>query len=264
MDKVERQRRHFDSVSTTYFESRQHPNHLLLKTLMWERFLSGRPFLEAPELRVLEAMCGFAEGKQILEQHLRSRVRYSGFDYSGALVRRAKEALPELDIAEGNVLEFDAGVHEGEYDLIILIGGLHHVYERAGEALRRLSPALRAGGHFISYEPTHDSPGVRWIRESIYESNEIFDEETERGFALSELNGLFAAAGFELADQMYPGLLSYVLFYNPDAFPLLNRGGPAWVRAAFGIDRPFLRSWLGRKLSFATLSLWRKPEAGAP
>lgn len=261
VDKVERQRLHFDGVSTTYFERRQHPNHLLLKELMWERFLRGKRFLELAELRVLEPMCGFAEGKQILEKHFEHPIRYAGFDYSGPLVKRAKGIDPALDIVEGNILEFEAGESEGEYDLMILIGGLHHVYERAGEALKRLSPALRAGGYFISYEPTHDWWGVRWVRDSVYRNNEIFDEETERGFALSELNDLFAQAGFELADQMYPGLLSYILFYNPDAFPLLNRGGPGLVRAAFALDAPFFRSWPGRKLSFATLSLWQKPEA---
>lgn len=260
VDKVEHQRAHFESVSATYFESRQHPNHLLLKQLMWGLFLSGRHFLELPGLRVLEPMCGFAEGKRILEQHLDHPIRYSGFDYSRALVSRARELEPDLDIVEGNVLAFEPGEQQAAYDLLILIGGLHHVYEQAGEALKRLCPALRSGGHFISYEPTHDWRGVRWVRDSIYRSNDIFDEESERGFALSELNGLFAAAGFELVDQMYPGLLSYVLFYNPDAFPLLNRGGPSLVRAAFALDRPFLRSWPGRKLSFATLSLWRKPE----
>ena len=88
---------------------------------------------------------------------------------------------------------------------------------------------------------------MRWVRDSVYRRNEIFDAETERGFALSRLNELFTANGFELTDQMYPGLLSYVLFYNPDAFPRLNRGGPSLVRATFVLDSPFLKSWLGRR-----------------
>jgi SAM-dependent methyltransferase len=262
VDKIEHQRAHFDRVSAIYYESRQHPNHLLLKELMWNLFFADKRFLEAPELRVLEPMCGFAEGKQILEQHLCSKLRYSGFDYSAPLVERAKQLDAGLDIVEGNVLEFEAGEREGEYDLLILIGGLHHVYDDAQTALSRLSPALRPGGHFISYEPTHDWWAVRWVRDSVYQRNVIFDEQTEQGFALPELDRLFREAGFELVDQIYPGLLSYVLFYNPDAFPLLNRGGPGLVRASFVLDRPFLRSWLGRKLSFATLSLWRKPESG--
>jgi hypothetical protein len=58
---------------------------------------------------------------------------------------------------------------------------------------------------------------------------------------------------------MYPGLAAYVLYYNPDAFPALNFGGPETVRRLFALERPFLRSAAARTLSFATLSLWRKP-----
>ena len=51
-----------------------------------------------------------------------------------------------------------------------------------------------------------------------------------------------------------------MLYYNPDAFGWLNRGGAGLVRACFLMDRPFMRGHIGRKLSFATLSLWRKLE----
>jgi SAM-dependent methyltransferase len=259
MDKVERQREHFERISRTYHESRGHANHLLLKRLMWDAFFHGKDFLRRPGMRVLEPMCGFVEGKSVVERHLTDRFAYSGFDYSQPLIDLVKESQPDLDVVKANVLEFesDAGA---KADLIILIGGLHHVYEHAGEALRRVSSALRPGGHFVSFEPTHNLSAVRWIREAIYARNDIFDEESEQGFALAELDGLFRIAGFELVDQMYPGLLSYVLYYNPDAFAWLNRGGAWLVRTAFALDRPFLRGPIGRRLSFATLSLWQKRE----
>jgi len=58
---------------------------------------------------------------------------------------------------------------------------------------------------------------------------------------------------------MYPGLLAYVLYYNPDAFPGLDRGGSAGVRLAWTLDRPLIGTALGRLLSFCTLSLWERP-----
>ena len=58
----------------------------------------------------------------------------------------------------------------------------------------------------------------------------------------------------------WPGLASYVLYYNPDAFPSLNLGGERAVRTAFALDRPFFRTPIGRFFSFATLSLWRRPD----
>ncbi len=257
MDKVERQREHFERISGTYHESRRDPGHQLLKRLMWDAFLGDKQALKRPGLRVLEPMCGSGEGRDVVARHLTERFEYAGFDYSQPLVDRARGA--GLDVVKANVLDYASGPGDPKADLVILVGGLHHVYERAGEAVARLATGLAPGGHFLSFEPTHDFAPVRWVREAVYARNDLFDDESERGFALEELDALFTGAGLEPVDRMYPGLLSYVLYYNPDAFPWLNRGGTGGVRACFALDRPFLRSRIGRKLSFATLSLWRKP-----
>jgi hypothetical protein len=133
------------------------------------------------------------------------------------------------------------------------------VYARAADVLRRLAGALRPGGHLVNLEPTHDNPVFRRVRERVYRRNALFDAQTERGFALRELNALFRGAGLERVDQLYPGLLAYVLYYNPDAFPALDRGGPALVRAIFRMEAPLYRTALARRLSFATLTVLRRP-----
>ena len=105
-------------------------------------------------------------------------------------------------------------------------------------------------------EPTHDNFVFRKIRERIYNKNSLFDQETEQAFELKKLNSLFIDNGFKIKDQIYPGLLSYVLFYNPDAFPLLNIGKKGLVKFLFRLDSIFFRNYLGRKFSFATLSMF--------
>jgi hypothetical protein len=121
-----------------------------------------------------------------------------------------------------------------------------------------LTSALRRGGYFINLEPTNGNSIARMVRERIYERNSLFDEKTERAFDVDTLFSFFQNAGLSLSKVMYPGLLSYVLYYNPDAFPSLNLGGERCVRAAFAADRLFFRTALGRILSFATLTAWRK------
>ncbi len=79
---VERQRDHFNKIAATYHRARRDENHLLLKELMWREFFARWPTPTQGGLKVLEAMCGFAEGKQIIEEGLGCRVEYSGFDYS--------------------------------------------------------------------------------------------------------------------------------------------------------------------------------------
>lgn len=254
--RVERQQAHFDSVADGYFAARRHANHLLLKALMWRDFLGGKIEMKRDGLRVLEAMCGFGDGKDLVETALGIAVEYAGFDYSNSVVATMRATRPALNIWQADVTQYEASE---TYDLVVLLGGLHHVHHAAAEAVERVSRAVKPGGYLVNLEPTNGNPLFRMVRERIYRRNTLFDAETERAFAVEELFGLFDAAGLRRVDAVWPGLLSYVLYYNPDAFPGLNCGGSRAVKAAYALDRPFFRTRLGRALSFATLSLWQRP-----
>lgn len=255
MDKIEQQREHFENISEKYYKSRQLESHLLLKDLLWDFFLKDKGYLKKDNLLVLEPMCGYGEGKDILEKHLGVRVKYSGFDYSRTLVEKIKKDNPKADVVEMDVTKFTPSK---KYDLIIIIGGLHHVPFHVDAVLGKLYKSLNKNGCFIYFEPTHNNLLFRKIRERIYKKNEFFDNDTEQAFELKKINELFEKHRFKMKDQMYPGLLSYVLFYNPDAFPLLSRGGLWMVKALFSFDKLFFRNFVGRKLSFATLSMFQK------
>ena len=255
-ESVEQQRTHFNEISDKYFTARQSPNHLHLKMLIWKHFFQRNHFLAAEVARVLEPMCGMAEGYSILKSNLKTDFNYLGFDYSENMVSLAKTANPSLDIIWNDVTKFS---HSGEsFDLILLIGGLHHVYSRTDEVLVNLRHALREGGYFLSFEPTHDNFMARGTRQRIYQNNPLFDDDTEQGFEYRDLQSHFRNAGFIKIDEVYPGLLSYILYYNPDAFPALNIGGLHLVSSIFSFDKLFWANSIGRKMSFATISLWKK------
>ena len=254
--KVQRQREHFDRISETYRRSRKHENHLTLKTLMWRDFLQDKAYLKGRRLRVLEPMCGFADGKAILEQHLGVEIDYVGFDFSDQVVAKLSESDPRLHVFHADITRFRPPPED--FDLIILLGGLHHVPDYAQAVVENMAAGLRPGGTFINLEPTHGNPVFRAIREGIYRRNEIFDEATERGFRYRELMEMFERVPLTLVDRSFPGFLSYVLYYNPDAFPRINLGGPKMVRTTFAFDKLFMRGSLGSFLSFATLTMWRK------
>ena len=256
-DKVERQREHFDNIAHRYYVARRHENHLLLKRLIWNDFFSDKDFLKVPGLHVLEAMCGYADGKAILEENLGVAIRYSGFDYSGSVIERLNSLKPDLHVFQQDITTFSS---TDSYDAILLIGGLHHVPDAASAAVKTLAASLRSGGYFINLEPTNGNWLFGKIRERIYRGNELFDQQTERAFDVDELFSMFRNAGLGLVDATYPGLLSYVLYCNPDAFPALNVGGTRLVRLLYYLERPILRLSIARLLSFATLTLWRKPQ----
>ena len=163
---------------------------------------------------------------------------------------------PDIAVTRQDVTRFEV---DAEYDVVVLLGGLHHVPHEASRVVGRLARALKPGGYFISLEPTDGNPVFTSLRRWIYRRNRLFDEETERSFGLSEYYGMFKQAGLYHIDSFQPGLLAYVLYYNPDAFPWLNIGGPGLVRAIWALERPFRRSAIGRALSFATLGLWQRP-----
>lgn len=250
---------HFNSIADKYHDARQGSNHLYLKRLIWSQFFRrARPLLDRP-LDVLEPMCGFGDGLDLLREHLGpDAVRsYSGFDYSDRVIETLKADRPELNVWCADATKFSP--EPDSADLVILLGGLHHVPNHAEQVIKALAGAVRPGGAFINLEPTFGNPLTRVVREGIYRRNSLFDEQTERSFAVSDLFAMFERAGFQRTQAMFPGLLAYVMFYNPDAFPLLNVGGRAGVKLAWMLDRPWLRGFVGRTLSFASLTLWQKP-----
>lgn len=253
---IEQQKEHFNSIADVYLKARSNNNHKLIKRLMWKQCLNGISLDKNKKYRVLEAMCGYAEGEYIVQEYLGVEVDYQGFDYSDVVIENLIAAKPGIDVRKEDVTSFKPD--EGVYDIVILIGGLHHVPSHAGEVVKNLTLGLKEGGLFISFEPTYSNQINHWVRKKIYKSNDLFDEETERDFSVIELKGIFEAASMSPLCVNYPGLVSYVLFYNPDAFPFLNVGGEWLVKATFFIDRFLYRSRLGGWLSFATLSVWVK------
>jgi hypothetical protein len=256
LNDIERQAAHFESIAGNYYASRSNAAHLAFKDVLWRKFFDrNAPVFSGCKRKVLEPMCGYGEGRKIIDTHLGGLFSYTGFDISVEMVKKAQQNHPADHIFHQDVTTYEP--HE-EYEILVIIGGLHHVYRHTDHVLKILSKSTACGGLFISFEPTHNNLVIGKIRQHIYNRNSFFDNETEQGFELEALNSSFVSAGFTLVDQMYPGLLAYVLYYNPDAFPRLMKGGPGFARF-FSTAESFLwKSCVAKRLSFATLSLWRK------
>ena len=254
---LERQRGHFNSIADRYHEARQGQNHLYLKQRMWRDVFAGFDDFRGRHIDVLEPMCGFCDGFDIVSSHLTTNFSYKGFDYSDSVVETVRRERPGIDVSQADATRYRPP--ENAFDLIVIIGGLHHTPLDAARIVTNLAPALRSGGIFVNFEPTHGNPIFKKVRDRIYRDNSLFDEQTERAFPVSGLVDMFEQTGLKLRKILYPGLLSYVLYYNPDAFPFLNVGGRGLVDATYSLDKLFYRNDIGRTLSFATLSIWRKP-----
>ncbi len=253
---IEKQREHFESIADSYIKSRKNTKHLTLKEIIWKEALSKiKIYDDSKAFKILEPMCGSCEGKTIIQNMLGISIDYTGFDYSETMIEESKKIYPEDKIFVQDVTKFAL---DEVFDIIILIGGLHHVPSYSESVVRNMYTCLRDGGYFISVEPTNNNFIIALIRRIIYRRNKLFDQDTERDFTLKELNSMFEDVGFKLEDQMYPGLLSYILWYNPDAFPLLNIGKENFVRAITNIEKIIWRTKFAKLFTFATWSIWKK------
>ncbi|MGU3231341.1 class I SAM-dependent methyltransferase [Vibrio cholerae] len=254
---LEKQRQHFNSIAKQYLKGKSDSRFLKLQSLIWGLVLKSLPKgLYGREISVLEPMCGYTEGLKILS-NTNLNIKYSGFDYSEEIVSYLKLTEPSLNVYHGDVTTFSS---QEKYDLVILIGGLHHVPNHAGNVVENLASALNPGGIFINFEPTHGNLLNKMIRSKIYKRNKIFDDCTERDFSVSELESFFENAGLDNQMKIYPGLLAYILYYNPYAFPSLNKGSVKFVEFIFNCEKFLYTSAMGRFFSFSTLSVWRKPD----
>jgi SAM-dependent methyltransferase len=251
MEDIERQKEHFNKIADLYYSSRQDKKHLLVKKAIWD---SVNIEIEKNAL-VLEAMCGYCDAIEILTMKASQFFNYDGFDYSDVMVRIAKERYPGAHIWGQDIVQFDSNK---KYDFIFVIGGLHHVYKYVDRAIANLINALDEEGRIIIFEPTHNNVIFRKARELIYKHNKLFDAENEKGFSTKEINDLFESKNLLPEQQIFPGLLAYILWYNPDAFPLLNIGGDAFCRLLLALEKPLWRSKLARFFSFATLTVYKK------
>lgn len=251
-DIVERQKVHFEGVSKDYFDATQNPICLLYNTLLWKHFLLKHPYILPENGKVLEPMCGHGVARDHLLQHLHDRFQYTGFDYSQPLVDIAQHRMPNANVYLQDITTYSP---TERYDLLFLAGGLHHVYAQTRDVLERLRQAIVPGGYMISYEPTYDNALYGMLGRSIYKNNAKFDEMSEQRYALRDLNQHFNAAGYKVVDQIYPGLLAYVIAMSAFCFPKLCVGSPEMIQRLFSMETPLYQQWAGKKLSFSTLTL---------
>lgn len=256
MNDIIQQREHFEKIADTYFQLRNDAKHLFLKKQIWGKFFPNVPLPLHDHIHVLEAMCGYAEFYEILREHSNKKFLFDAFDFSEKMVAFAKKRNPQINIWMQDITTFAPG--KGTYDIICIIGGLHHIYQHIDTVLKNISTSLSKNGIFINFEPTHNNPLFSTIRKIIYKKNSFFDAETERGFSTTELNKKVQYYDLRLVHQIYPGLLAYILWYNPDAFPILNKGSLSFAKKLICAESKIWNTRVARFLSFATLSCYCK------
>ncbi|MDA8239464.1 MAG: glycosyltransferase [Nitrospiraceae bacterium] len=155
--------------------------------------------------RVLEIGCaGGATGQRLKQE--RQVDFYAGVEVSEQAALLARQYLDKVivaDIESADLLEH--GLEYGEFDLIIALDVLEHLYN-PWDVLAGLRRFLRPGGHVIASVPNVQNITVvnSLIQGSWkYESAGILDATHLRFFTRSEIESLFLGAGLSLLKTEY-------------------------------------------------------------
>jgi ubiquinone/menaquinone biosynthesis C-methylase UbiE len=207
-----RQREHFERVASTYVECLDLP-HVQEYMAFQDRLLLER--IRRPVGTAVELCCGRGEALRLPGLGAERAV---GVDVSEGILAMGRRTLtdPTALFVQGDALH--APLADGCADSVFMLGGIHHVPDRAGlfAEVRRL---LRPGGWFYWREPLDDFLPWRLARRVIYRLSPALDEETEAPLRYGEMAPQIAAAGLELVDWRTTGFLAWCVMANADVLP---------------------------------------------
>jgi SAM-dependent methyltransferase len=228
-----RQQHHYDQLAPLYLENLAYPHTEAYAAQLDRTCLEVLG--DAPLGRVAEICCGPGEGLALLGDRFEVGV---GVDISLAMLEAAAARLPEDRIA---VVQGDATclpLQDGQFDCVVMLGGIHHVADRSG-LFREVARILVPGGRFVWREPVSDFPLWRLLRALIYRWSSALDHETERPLLYGETVPPLERAGLALRSWRTCGFLGFCLLMNSDVL-VFNRV----LRFVPGIRR--LAEWAAR------------------
>jgi len=255
-EKIEQQIEHFDQQALHYIKARNNFRHKILTREMWKPIFDilSSEISTDEAVKVLEPMCGTCIGYSLLGESKLENFQYNGFDYSANMVKAAQSLYSDINVWKQDVTTFES---ENLYDLIIIVGGLHHIPVTLDLVVKNLSSSLKKGGFFVVSEPVNNNFILKLIRDLVYSKNNSFDEETERAFTTNELHKCFLNNGLTPYFESYPCLLAYILWGCPEAFPFLNKGSESFVKKYVKFEKLMWRTWLAKYISFGLFSIYK-------
>jgi SAM-dependent methyltransferase len=216
-----------------------------------------RRFIDEPLLRgidldgrtVLEAMCGSGHSTGLL---LERGARVTGLDVSVQAIELFKSKWPRCDAVVESILA--PTLADGSFDVVVVVGGLHHVHPHAGDAIARIWRLLRPGGFFCFSEP-HAGSLVDLARRAWYARDPMF-ESNEAAVDIDALR-LAAAPMFDVVSERYFGNVAHTLVLNS----MVIRA-PSWLKRLYAAPamalEGVLNPVLGRRLSCSVSCQWQK------
>jgi SAM-dependent methyltransferase len=233
------QEAHYDRIARKYLENLTY-SHTEEYMAYFDRELLEQ--VDAAPETIVEVCCGAGEACWLL----RDRVgRAIGVDVSTAMLARARARMPDprFEFVQGDACRLP--VADAIADAVVMLGGVHHVNNRAG-LFAELFRVLKPGGRFYFREPLDDFMLWRLARDVIYRLSPTLDADTERPLRRQPTVAELTRAGFRLRTWRSLGFIGCCFLMNSDVL-VFNRlfrfipGIRSFTRLMTRIDEATLR-----------------------
>lgn len=199
-ERAQADREHFDSIAGKYVAKDLVPSSKCARKLRLESMLGHIPM--QPTWRILEVGCGAG----FAATYLRGRyASYLGCDHSQELIRAAGEYNSGPDVTFLNMDIEDLADSE-EFDLIFMVGVLHHLANRPS-VMARLKTLLRPGGFLAVNEPQPSNFLISMARQMRASMDAMYSDDQDE-LEGDEIRDLFESAGLTDVEIIPQGVFS--------------------------------------------------------
>ena len=241
------QQQHYERISQEYDA---HYNDIYsqqyMQQMAFEPMFAG---INLKEKSVLEAMCG---GGQTAKYLLDREANVTGLDISAQQTDHFKNRHPKTTVICGSML--NSGIANESYDVVSVVGGIHHMPPNINESIEEIHRILKLGGYFCFMEP-HSESVAETFRQMWYKCDSLF-AENEAAINMRELHQTFCDK-FEFKREEYLGNFGYLFVLNSMVFRIPLKFKPFYSSAFIKLES-FCNKILGKSFSCFVVAQWQK------
>lgn len=240
------QKEHYDAFETYHAEYSDK-----WTTIYRDRFIHNPMMadLNLAGMTALEAMAGAGAASTYLKER---GAKPLGLDISERQISLYRECHPDCDAICGSIL--NSGLEGESLDLVVAVGGLHHLYPHVDRCIAEIHRILKPGGYFCFCDP-HTSSLMDRLRQIWYRFDPVFAE----GEAAINIEELLVKNKqlFEIEVVKFVGNVAYLGVFNSSVFRVPS-GLKNLYAAPFMELEAFLNRLLPRILACCVVCRWRK------
>ena len=241
------QKAHFDTIQRRY---EAHYDDACSRRYR-DRFFHERMFrgVDLAGKTVLEAMCGSGQTTSFL---LSKGATVTGLDVSEESITSFCARWPSCRAIRASVLE--SNLESEAFDLIVVVGGLHHLHPHISAAIVEFHRFLKPAGFFCFVEP-HRGSLPDWVRRRWYRRDDLF-AKNEDSVDLDSMKREFADC-FDFLLEDYLGNVAYLLVLNSMVFRVPLKLKPLYTPPLMVVESALVPLQT-RLLSCVAVSRWQK------